>query len=97
MGEAEGSASIHDVDDLYSEAYPGKHIEVSDVVMLNRDGVMFCYFRDEKGFCLIEGFIQNSDSDAANKLYNKRLYDKGYGRSVVYSRVPERKGERTSI
>jgi hypothetical protein len=65
MGEAEGSASIHDVDDLYSEAYPGKHIEVSDVVMLNRDGVMFCYFRDEKGFCLIEGFIQNSDSDAA--------------------------------
>lgn len=79
MKDMEKDLTIFDIRDDYETIFPDKKIEPSDVILVNRNCVLYAYFCDGDDFLLIEGFIPNSSSDAVIEYNTKDYIIEGYG------------------
>ena len=79
MKDMESDATIFDIKKDYETIFPEKKIEPSDVILVNRNCVLYAYFCDGEDFLLIEGFIPNSSSNAVIEYNTKDYVIDGYG------------------
>ncbi len=79
MKNIEADLTVFDIKDDYNTLFFPKKIEASDVILINRNCVLYAYFCDGDDFLLIEGFIPNSSSNAVIEYNTKDYVISGYG------------------
>ena len=78
MKDIKYDATIFDIEADYNNSFPDKRINISDVVLVNRDSVFYAYFCDGEDYLLLEGFMENEDDGSVIDYDTRDFIIKGY-------------------